>query len=192
MGLPVSVADSFGQFWGGWIPHNQTYGNYSSLGMNGTAFSQDHAPMPILTLAKAIPGQSPNTGGLLYSGFNGTDGFNLTSYEITLYEFSTWAWGRIQDFMLTRYLGSSMTAEPCSTGAHASRASTSSCLPRVLPPMRSLPGWPTTLTAPPSSPTGDPLRWCRLQVAWVASISRQGRATMSLCSLSTRLRAHSA
>lgn len=44
----------------------------------------------------------------MYPGNNQTNGFNLTSYEVTPFEFGSWLGGRVQAFMPTKYLGSSM------------------------------------------------------------------------------------
>ncbi|GKT79924.1 lysophosphoplipase A [Colletotrichum tofieldiae] len=108
-GLPVSVADAFGQFWGVYLPENRMYGNYSDLTLPGTGFSQGESPMPIISLSEVIPGQSPSIGGIMWPGRNATNGFNLTSYEVTPFEFGSWRGGRIQAFMPTMYLGTSMT-----------------------------------------------------------------------------------
>ncbi|KXH45937.1 lysophosphoplipase A [Colletotrichum simmondsii] len=108
-GLPVSVADAFGQFWATYLPENSTYGNYSDLALSGTVFSSGEAPMPIIALSEVIPGQSPTIGGIMWPGRNNTNGFNLTSYEVTPFEFGSWRGGRIQAFMPTMYLGTSMS-----------------------------------------------------------------------------------
>jgi lysophospholipase len=42
-------------------------------------------------------------------GGNLTNGFNITSYEVTPFEFGSWAGGRVQAFMPTRYVGTAMT-----------------------------------------------------------------------------------
>ncbi|KAK1699957.1 lysophosphoplipase A [Colletotrichum godetiae] len=107
--LPVSVADAFGQFWATYLPENRTYGNYSDLAQSGTVFSSGEAPMPIIALSEVIPGQSPTIGGIMWPGRNNTNGFNLTSYEVTPFEFGSWRGGRIQAFMPTMYLGTSMS-----------------------------------------------------------------------------------
>ncbi|GKT47313.1 lysophospholipase 1 [Colletotrichum spaethianum] len=119
-GLPVSVADAFGQFWGIYLPENRTYGNYSDLTLPGTVFSLGEAPMPIVSLSEVIPGQSPNIGGIMWPGRNATNGFNLTSYEVTPFEFGSWRGGRIQAFMPTMYLGTSM--------ANGTAQNTSECI----------------------------------------------------------------
>ncbi|TID00038.1 Lysophospholipase 1 [Colletotrichum higginsianum] len=108
-GLPVSVADAFGQFWGTYLPENRTYGNYSDLTLPGTVFSLGEAPMPIVSLSEVVPGQSPSIGGIMWPGRNATNGFNLTSYEVTPFEFGSWRGGRIQAFVPTKYLGTSMS-----------------------------------------------------------------------------------
>ncbi|OLN87827.1 Lysophospholipase 1 [Colletotrichum chlorophyti] len=108
-GLPVSVADAFGQFWGTYLPENRTYGNYSDLALPGTVFSQGDGPMPIITLSEVIPGQSPAIGNIMFPGRNTTNGFNLTSYEVTPFEFGSWRGGRVQAFLPTAYLGTAMS-----------------------------------------------------------------------------------
>lgn len=108
-GFPVSVADIFGQFWITYLPASGQYSNYSDLTQPGNAFSEGEAPMPLFTLAEIVPGQSPNIGGLLYPGATATNKFNLTSYEVSPFEFGSWAGGRVQAFINTTYLGSAMT-----------------------------------------------------------------------------------
>ncbi|KAK7215051.1 hypothetical protein V2G26_003054 [Clonostachys chloroleuca] len=110
-GFPVSVVDPFGQFWGNWLPENATFANYSDLANpnNNGAFALGTAPMPIMVLAEVIPGKSPEIGKIMYPGFNSTNQFNLTSYEVTPFEFGSWAGGRVQAFIPTQYLGTSMS-----------------------------------------------------------------------------------
>ncbi|VUC23730.1 unnamed protein product [Clonostachys rosea] len=110
-GFPISVVDPFGQFWGNWLPQNQTFANYSDLAnpSNNGSFAMGTAPMPIMVLAEVIPGKSPEIGKIMYPGFNSTNGFNLTSYEVTPFEFGSWAGGRVQAFIPTQYLGTSMS-----------------------------------------------------------------------------------
>lgn len=108
-GFPVSVTDVFGQFWATWLPEDWTYASYSDIAMNETAFNSGRAPMPIVTLAEVIPGVSPEIGKIPYPGFNDTNLFNLTSYEVTPYEFGSWLGGRVQAFMSTEYLGTAMS-----------------------------------------------------------------------------------
>ncbi|CAH0020252.1 unnamed protein product [Clonostachys rhizophaga] len=110
-GFPVSVVDPFGQFWGNWLPPNATFANYSDLAnpTNNGAFALGTAPMPIMVLAEVIPGKSPGIGKIMYPGFNSTNQFNLTSYEVTPFEFGSWAGGRVQAFIPTQYLGTSMS-----------------------------------------------------------------------------------
>lgn len=66
--------------------------------------------MPILGLGEVIPHESPNVGNILYPGRNNTNGFNLTEYEVTPFEFGSWAGGRVQAFMPLKFLGTSMSA----------------------------------------------------------------------------------
>ncbi|KAJ3466614.1 hypothetical protein MRS44_004178 [Fusarium solani] len=108
-GFPVSVGDTFGQFWGTWLPEGQLFSNYSDIAANGTAFNLGDAPMPILALAEVIPGKSPEIGKLMYPGFNKTNGFNLTAYEVTPFEFGSLLGGRVQAFIPTEWLGTAMS-----------------------------------------------------------------------------------
>lgn len=110
-GFIVSVGDTFGQFWANYLNPNGTYANYSDLAQPGSAFSAGEAPMPIIALSEVVPGVSPSRGGILYpaDGNNLTNGFNITSFEVTPYEFGSWAGGRVQAFMPTQYLGTAMT-----------------------------------------------------------------------------------
>ncbi|KPM39729.1 hypothetical protein AK830_g6805 [Neonectria ditissima] len=105
-GFPVSVADTFGQFWATWLP--KTYSDYSDIALPGGAFALGNAPMPIVALVEVVPGQSPEIGRLMYPGNNETNGFNLTSYEVTPFEFGSWLGGRVQAFMPTEWLGTAM------------------------------------------------------------------------------------
>lgn len=108
-GFAVTVADIFGQFWGIWLPENQTHGNWSDLASADTALTLGKAPMPIVTFSEVVPGVSPEIDGIMSPGLNATNGFNLTSYEISPYEFGSWAGGRVQAFMPTKYLGTAMS-----------------------------------------------------------------------------------
>lgn len=107
-GFPISVTDVFGQFWATWLPEDWTYASYSDVAKNDTAFKSGRAPMPIVTLAEVIPGVSPKIGNM-YPGNNETNGFNLTSYEVTPFEFGSWFGGRVQAFMPTAYIGTAMS-----------------------------------------------------------------------------------
>ncbi|OHW91337.1 lysophosphoplipase a [Colletotrichum incanum] len=51
-GLPVSVADAFGQFWGINLPENRMYSNYSDLTLPGTGYSRGESPVPIISLSE--------------------------------------------------------------------------------------------------------------------------------------------
>ncbi|VZH92380.1 unnamed protein product [Fusarium fujikuroi] len=108
-GFPVSVADTFGQFWGTWLPNDKVYSNYSDIASKNTAFALGDAPMPIMCFAEVIPGKSPEIGKLMYPGFNKSTRFNLTAYEVTPFEFGSWVGGRVQAFIQTKFLGTSMT-----------------------------------------------------------------------------------
>ncbi|KAF5656903.1 lysophospholipase [Fusarium circinatum] len=107
-GFPVSVADTFGQFWGTWLPDDKVYSNYSDIASKNTAFTLGDAPMPIMCFAEVVPGKSPEIGKLMYPGFNKSTRFNLTSYEVTPFEFGSWVGGRVQAFIQTKFLGTSM------------------------------------------------------------------------------------
>ncbi|RKK83648.1 hypothetical protein BFJ69_g2387 [Fusarium oxysporum] len=108
-GFPVSVADTFGQFWGTWLPEDKVYSNYSDIASKNTAFTLGDAPMPIVCFAEVIPGKSPEIGKLMYPGFNESERFNLTAYEVTPFEFGSWVGGRVQAFIQTKFLGTSMS-----------------------------------------------------------------------------------
>ncbi|KAF4336761.1 major facilitator superfamily transporter [Fusarium beomiforme] len=108
-GFPISVADTFGQFWGTWLPEDKVYSNYSDIASKNTAFTLGDAPMPILCFAEVIPGKSPEIGKLMYPGLNKSALFNLTSYEVTPFEFGSWLGGRVQAFIETKWLGTSMS-----------------------------------------------------------------------------------
>ncbi|KAH6887029.1 acyl transferase/acyl hydrolase/lysophospholipase [Thelonectria olida] len=108
-GFPVSVADIFGQFWGNWLPEGQVYSDYSDIALPGGVFAQGGGPMPIVTLAEVVPGESPEIGKIMYPGNNKTNGFNLTSYEVTPFEFGSWLGGRVQAFIATEWLGTAMS-----------------------------------------------------------------------------------
>lgn len=109
-GFTASIVDVFGQFFATYLPDDWKYSLFSQLALFNTSFSNGTGPMPILGLAEVIPGVSPNIGNILYPGRNNTNGFNLTEYEVTPYEFGSWLGGRVQGFMPTMYLGSSMSA----------------------------------------------------------------------------------
>ncbi|KAH7230505.1 acyl transferase/acyl hydrolase/lysophospholipase [Fusarium redolens] len=109
-GFPVSVADTFGQFWGTWLPEDKVYSNYSDIASKNTAFTLGDAPMPIVCFAEVIPGKSPEIGKLMYPGFNKSERFNFTAYEVTPFEFGSWVGGRVQAFIQTKFLGTSMSA----------------------------------------------------------------------------------
>ncbi|KAI9897651.1 hypothetical protein N3K66_007507 [Trichothecium roseum] len=108
-GFAVTVADIFGKFWGVWLPGNQTHGNWSDLASANTTFTLDRAPMPIITFSEVVPGVSLEIDGIMLPGLNATNRFNLTSYEISPYEFGSWVGGRVQAFMPTKYLGTTVS-----------------------------------------------------------------------------------
>ncbi|KAF4446753.1 hypothetical protein F53441_9687 [Fusarium austroafricanum] len=108
-GFPVSVTDTFGQFWGTWLPEGKTYSNWSDFADKSNAFGLGDAPMPIVCFAEVVPGKSPEIGKLMYPGFEKSKRFNLTAYEVTPFEFGSWVGGRIQAFINTKYLGTAMS-----------------------------------------------------------------------------------
>ncbi|KPI35669.1 Lysophospholipase 1 [Cyphellophora attinorum] len=110
LGYPVSTTDIFGQWFAQFRPKSWTYANYSTIADSGSDFSLGLAPMPLMTYAEVIDGVSPKIGGIMYPGPNSTNGFNLTSYEISPFEFGSWAGGRVQGFWPTKYLGTNVTA----------------------------------------------------------------------------------
>ncbi len=62
-------------------------------------------PMPVMAMAEVVPGSSPSADNIMYPGLNSSD---LSSYEITPFEFGSWTGGRAQAFMPTQYLGAAM------------------------------------------------------------------------------------
>ncbi|KAF6835186.1 lysophosphoplipase A [Colletotrichum plurivorum] len=108
-GFPVSAADAFGMFWASYLPNEKKHANFSDLAAAGSVFARGEAPMPIVCLNEVVPGQSPAINNIMWPGRNDTNGFNLTSYEVNPFEFGSWAGGRVQAFMPTRYLGTSMS-----------------------------------------------------------------------------------
>lgn len=108
-GFSVSIVDIFGQWLGTYLPQEWQNSSFSDLATRNTSFSNGTGPMPILGLAEVIPGQSPNLSNVLYPGRDNTNGFNLTEYEVTPYEFGNWYGGRVQGFMPLKWLGSAMS-----------------------------------------------------------------------------------
>lgn len=84
------------------------YSDWSDIALPGGTFARGGGPMPIVTLVEVVPGKSPEIGNLMYPGNNKTNGFNLTSYEVTPFEFGSWLGGRVQAFMETMWLGTIM------------------------------------------------------------------------------------
>ncbi|KAJ4387370.1 hypothetical protein N0V93_007961 [Gnomoniopsis smithogilvyi] len=107
-GFPVSITDIFGQWLGTYLPEGWKNNSFSDLARLNTSFSNGTGPMPILGLAEVIPGRSPKISNILYPGRNSTNGFNLTEYEVTPFEFGSWYGGRVQGFMPLEWLGSAM------------------------------------------------------------------------------------
>lgn len=104
-GFPVSVVDSFGQFWATYLPEGGLYSNLSDLAQSGNAFGSGHAPLPIMVFAEVVPGVSPEIGGIMYPGRTETNGFNMITYEVNPFELGSWVGGRVQAFMPTKFLG---------------------------------------------------------------------------------------
>jgi lysophospholipase len=105
-GFPVSVVDVFGQFWRQYLPKSWGYSNYSDIALlPNHSFALGLGPMPMLTLAEVVPAISPKIDNIMFPGLNSS---NLTSYELTPFEFGSWVGGRIQGFMPTQFLGSIM------------------------------------------------------------------------------------
>jgi lysophospholipase len=120
-GFPISVTDAFGQFWANYIPEDWMFKNYSEIASDGSVFSEGDGPMPIIVLTEVIPGQSPEIGNIMYPGNNATNGFNITSYEVTPLEFGSWAGGRIQAFIPTEYLGTTMSNGSAANSSECAR-----------------------------------------------------------------------
>lgn len=106
----MSVVDVFGQMFGQYLPKTWRYKSYSDIAAANQSFTHGTAPMPIISLAEVVPGKSPSIGGIMYPGNNATNGINLTSFEITPFEFGSWIGGRVQAFFPTAWLGSPMRA----------------------------------------------------------------------------------
>jgi len=120
-GFPVSATDAFGQFWSTYLNEDWMFGNFSDVAANGTSFTAHEGPMPLVSFAEVLPGYSPQVHGIFYPGNNGTNGFELTAYEISPFYFGSWAGGRVQAFMPTKYLGTNMsdgkpTSDQCFVG----------------------------------------------------------------------------
>lgn len=105
-GFPVTVADVFGQLFSVYLPHSWKYRDYSDIAlMPDHSFSLGLGPMPIISMSEIVQGSSPSYEGILYPGVNSQ---KLTSFEMTPYEFGSWTGGRVQAFMPTQYVGSTM------------------------------------------------------------------------------------
>lgn len=107
-GFPVSAVDILGQMWRQYLPPSWAYKSYSDIASVDRAFAKGKAPMPIIALAEVVPGRSPSIGGMLYPGINASNAANLTSYEVTPFEFGSWLGGRVQAFFPTKWLGTPM------------------------------------------------------------------------------------
>jgi lysophospholipase len=107
-GFPVSVTDIFGQMFRQYLPPSWAYKTWSDIAGAGQSFTSGQAPMPIVSLAEVVPGKSPNIHSILYPGNNATNVFNLTSYEVSPFEFGSWMGGRVQAFFPTKWLGTLM------------------------------------------------------------------------------------
>lgn len=100
------MTDVFGQFYRQYLPIPWGYKSVSDFAGNNTPFSKGLTPMPIILLSEVVPEKSPNFGGISYPGVNST---NLTIYEQTPFEFGSWIGGRVQAFMPTKFLGTTMS-----------------------------------------------------------------------------------
>ena len=109
LGFPVSVTDILGQTFRQFLPESWRYKSYSDIAEPNHAFTLGTGPMPIISLAEVIPGQSPNISGIMYPvNPSSSDLINITSYEVTPFEFGSWIGGRVQAFFPTKWLGSAM------------------------------------------------------------------------------------
>jgi lysophospholipase len=102
-GFSVSGADILGQFYRQYLPPAEHYGNVSDIAEPETAFSKGLGPMPLVLLSEVIPGESPEVHEIYYPAPNIS-----TIYEIGPFEFGSWVGGRVQAFIPTKYLGTSM------------------------------------------------------------------------------------
>lgn len=108
LGFPVSAVDVLGQMFRTYLPKSWGYKSFSDIAGAGHAFTRGTGPMPIVTLAEVVPGKSPSIHGIMYPGPNATNLINLTSYELSPFEFGSWKGGRVQAFFPTKWLGSAM------------------------------------------------------------------------------------
>lgn len=102
-GFPVSVTDVFGQFFRQFLPASWAFKDVSDIATS-EAFAKGLAPMPIVLLSEVVPGVSPQIGEIPYPDINSS-----TVYEETPFEFGSWLGGRVQAFIPTKYLGTSMS-----------------------------------------------------------------------------------
>lgn len=104
-GFPVSATDILGQMFRQYLAPSWTYKDVSDIASTPNhAFALGAAPMPIVLYSEVVPGSSPSIGNILYPNVN-----DATIYEQTPFEFGSWIGGRIQAFIQTKFLGTTMT-----------------------------------------------------------------------------------
>ena len=105
-GFPVSIVDVLGQAFAQYLPKAWRYATISDAAGPNQALSEGLGPLPIITLTEVVPGVSPEIGGIMYPDVSSP---TLTTYEQTPFEFGSWVGGRVQAFIQTKFLGTSMT-----------------------------------------------------------------------------------
>lgn len=103
-GFGAGMADVLGQWFIQYLPPSWRNKSMSDLAAPSTAFSKGLGPLPIITLSEVVPGSSPEVGNIMYPDVYSSP----TIYEQTPFEFGSWAGGRVQAFIDTRFLGSAM------------------------------------------------------------------------------------
>lgn len=110
-GFGVGAVDVLGQWFGQYLPPSWRYKTVSDLAGPASALAAGLGPLPITLLSEVIPGSSPEVGNILYPNVS-----DPTIYEQTPFEFGSWAGGRVQGFIPTKYLGSRMlSGKPANT-----------------------------------------------------------------------------
>lgn len=102
-GFRVGAADVLGQWFAQYLPPMWRSKTVSNLAEPGLALAAGMGPLPITLLSEVIPGSSPEIGEIMYPNVS-----NPTIYEQTPFEFGSWAGGRVQGFIPTKFLGSEM------------------------------------------------------------------------------------
>ena len=103
-GFSVGMADVIGQWFTQYLPPSWRDKSMSDLAGPSSAIAAGLGPLPIITLSEVVPGSSPEVGNIMYP-----DVFSdPTIYEQTPFEFGSWVGGRVQAFINTQFLGSSM------------------------------------------------------------------------------------